>query len=119
MKLVSALATTVLVAAGLTGCSALERALDCADAAATIAGEVQDVQNVGEDPRAIVTELRDVERTLKDLKQDTDNADVKKAIGDLETEVTKARKTAEKGKVPDVQPVTEGAGNLTEVCAGG
>ncbi len=119
MKLVSSLAAAVLVAAGLTGCSALERALDCADAAATIAGEVQDVQNAGEDPRAIVRELRDVERTLKDLKQDTDNADVKSAIGDLEAEVTKARKTAEKGKVPDVQRVTDAAGNLTDVCAGG
>lgn len=119
MSVTSSLVGLALVAAGLTGCSALERALDCADAAATIAGEVQDVQNAGEDPRAIVTELRDVERTLKDLKQDTDNADVKTAIGDLEVEVTKARKTAEKGQVPDVQPVTKAAGDLTDVCAGG
>ncbi|WP_109508121.1 hypothetical protein [Nocardioides speluncae] len=119
MKLVSALAATVLVAGGLTGCSAIERALDCADAAATIAGEVQDVQNAGEDPRVIVDELRDVERTLEDLKNDTDNAEVKQAVEDLEKAVTTARTQAEKGKTPNIQPVTDAASDLTNVCAGG
>lgn len=119
LKLPVALAGAALVASSLAGCSWIERGLDCASTAATIAGEVQDVQNVGQDPRAIVRELREVESALSDLKAKTDDANVEQSITELQAAVEKARTQAEAGKVPDLQPVVRAAGNLTKVCATG
>lgn len=112
-------AAAVVIASTLTGCGAIERGLDCAATAATIAGEVQDVQNAGEDPRAVVRELRDVEQALSDLTAQSEDGSVRQAVADLQNAVEAARQRAESGRVPSLRPILDASNDLTSVCVGG
>ena len=127
------LATTTAVAvllggAALTACDGVHRALDCARTAASIAGDVQDLQNsatnVGQVSDAsrrknTVNSLDKVERDLKKLGGKDRGKDVNKAVDDLDTAVHNARTAADQGKTPDLAPVGSAASHLTGVCAKG
>ncbi|WP_225849242.1 hypothetical protein [Streptomyces sp. HPF1205] len=123
-----ALALAAVAALGLTGCQGARRALDCAKTAATIAGDLQDLQstatNVGQvsDPsrrQATVTALDKVRSDLKGLDDRTDDSDVHAAVDNLDTAVRNARASAAVGTTPDLKPVASAAGHLTTACASG
>jgi hypothetical protein len=47
----------------------------------------------------------------------TDDADVNKAVDDLQKAVTNVRDAVKNGdETPDISPVTDAAGELTKVC---
>ncbi|MGW4272478.1 hypothetical protein ACWEGQ_08950 [Streptomyces seoulensis] len=117
-------ATTAAVAltlSALTGCDAMNKALDCVQSADSIADSVTDLQqavrNAADDPAQTDQALRSIERNLKSIGDKTDDTDVNKAVDDLGKAVENVRTALADGdRTPDVGPVTDAAGELTKVC---
>lgn len=118
----------LLFAATLTACHGVTRALDCARTAATVAGDVQDLQsnatNIGQvsDPsrrKATVKALDKVQTDLDRIGDRRHDPDVSHAVSDLSASVRRARTSAADGHNPDLRPVGSAAGHLTAVCAQG
>ena len=121
------IATAVTVAAiGLTaglvtGCDAVDKAIDCVQTADTIADSVtglqQAVENAANDPTQTDASLNSIEKDLDKIGDKTDNADVNKAVDHLNTAVDNVRTAVKNGDdTPDISPVTDAAGELTKVC---
>ncbi|WP_415952025.1 hypothetical protein [Streptomyces sp. KLOTTS4A1] len=120
-RIALAAAGAALIAPLVIGCSAVEKALDCARTATLIAESASDlqqaVQNAGEDPAAAQQALDDIEKNLDELADRSDNADVGKAAGDIRTAVDNVRESIENGDpTPDVTPVLDATGELTKTC---
>lgn len=122
-RLALAVALPVVAATALAGCAAVDKALDCAQTAATVASDVQNLQDAvsgaGDNPQAAVNALDQISSDLKAVDTDTGDADVSKAVKDLTKAVDNARAAADKGDVPDVSPVLDAAGELSKVCTTG
>jgi phage shock protein A len=118
-----ALAATALSVAAVVGCGAVNKALDCAQTAAAVAQDVQNLQNVvsnaGNSPQDAATALDQISQDLKDLGDKTGDTDVSKAVDDVQKAVQNAQSAADKGTVPDVSPIASAAGELTKVCTSG
>ena len=118
------LATAALVVPITVGCSAIDKALDCVETADAIATSVdklqQAVSSAADDPTQAREALNDIDKELKSLNDKTDNADLSKAVDDLNTGVDNVRKSIENGdNTPDVTPVTDAAAEIGKVCTPG
>jgi hypothetical protein len=120
--------TVPLACLVLTGCAGVNRALDCAETAATVAGDIQDLQNAatnigqvtdGSRRQATVSALDNVRADLKDLGGRTSDSDVTQAVADLDAAVRDARTSAAGGATPDLDPLVSAAARLTGVCTPG
>lgn len=121
-RLALATAATLLTLTTAVGCAGLDKALDCvrtADAIATSVGNLQQaVSNASEDITQASEALDDIDRELKKLDDTTDNADLSKAVDDLQAGVTDVRKSIESGDAtPDIAPVTDAATEIGKVCS--
>ncbi|MET9498226.1 hypothetical protein [Streptomyces sp. NPDC006552] len=117
--LAAAVALTALPAAA--GCSAVDKALDCVQTADAIADSVTDLQqaveNAANDPGQADEALASIDTNLDSIGDKTDDADVSRAVGDLDKAVDNVRTAIKNGdETPDVTPVTDAAGELTKVC---
>ncbi|MFC4609431.1 hypothetical protein [Streptomyces maoxianensis] len=115
------LATAALLVPITVGCSAIDKALDCVETADAIATSVdklqQAVSSAGDDPTQARQALDDIDKELKSLSDKTDNADLSKAVDDLNAGVDNVRKAIENGDAtPDIKPVTDAAGEIGKVC---
>lgn len=115
------LAAVALTAGLTTGCDAVDKALDCVQTADAVADSVTDMQqaveNAGDDVTRLEESLASIEKNLGEIGDKTDNADVGKAVDNLEKAVENVRTSIENGDAtPDVSPVTDAAGELTKVC---
>lgn len=115
------LATTALVAVGLIGCDAIDKALDCGQVATDISMAVDDfhkkVSSGDGSPETTKKALDQIEKDLDKVTDKRDDADIDKAINDLQTAVTKARKAAESGDAkPDLSGIKDAAGHLSKAC---
>ncbi|MBT2389655.1 hypothetical protein J7E87_09470 [Streptomyces sp. ISL-1] len=115
------LATAALLVPITVGCSAIDTALDCVETADAIATSVdklqQAVSSAGDDPTQARQALDDIDKELKSLSDKTDNADLSKAVDDLNAGVDNVRKAIENGDAtPDIKPVTDAAGEIGKVC---
>ncbi|WP_432055150.1 hypothetical protein [Streptomyces sp. bgisy022] len=119
---VAATLAAVALTAGLTtGCAAVDKALDCVRTADAIADSVTEMQQAVDNASNDVTQLEEsltsIEKNLDELADTTDNADVGKAVDDLDRAVGNVRTAVENGdRNPDISPVTDAAGELTKVC---
>ncbi|MFF9377742.1 hypothetical protein ACF1BB_24765 [Streptomyces griseoluteus] len=118
---IAALAAAALTMGLTTGCDAVNKALDCVQTADSIADSVTDLQqaveNAANDPTRADASLDSIERNLDRIGDRTDDADVNKAVDDLNTAVSRVRTEIRNGdRTPDVRPVTDAAGELTKVC---
>ncbi|MBM9508800.1 hypothetical protein [Actinacidiphila acididurans] len=124
------LCTAALAVGGLavTACDSAQRAWDCAKTAATIAGDLQDLQstatNIGQvsDPgrrQATVDALDKVRTDLRSLGDRGHDSDVTQAVDRLDAAVRTARTTAAAGRTPDLRPVGSAASHLTSACTPG
>ncbi|MGW1809236.1 hypothetical protein [Streptomyces sp. NPDC002078] len=118
---VAAVALAALTAGLTTGCDAVNKALDCVQTADSIADSVTDLQqaveNAANDPSRADASLDSIEQNLRKIGDKTDNADVNKAVDDLDKAVGNVRTALKNGdKTPDLGPVTDAAGELTKVC---
>jgi ABC-type transporter Mla subunit MlaD len=116
--------TTTAALTALTGCGALDKAVDCvktADAIATSVDKLQQaVGNATDDPTQIDQALDDINTELGKLKDTTDNADLSKAVDDLTKGVDSVRTAVKNGDAtPDLKPVTDAAGEIGKVCTPG
>ncbi|MCM2392226.1 hypothetical protein [Streptomyces albipurpureus] len=115
------LATAALIVPITVGCSAIDKALDCVETAEAIATSVdkltQAASNATEDPTQARQALDDIDKELDSLSDKTDNADLTKAVDDLNAGVDNVRKSIEGGDAtPDLTPVTDAASEIGKVC---
>ncbi|GGY29118.1 hypothetical protein [Streptomyces omiyaensis] len=113
-----------LTTLALTGCGALDKAMDCvktADAIATSVGNLQQaVSNASNDVTQIEESLNSISTELGNLKNTTDNADLSKAVDDLTKGVETVRDAVKNGDTtPDIAPVTDAATEIGKVCTPG
>ncbi|MEV7201728.1 hypothetical protein [Streptomyces griseoluteus] len=118
---IAALAAAALTMGLTTGCDAVNKALDCVQTADSIADSVTDLQqaveNAANDPTQADASLDSIEQNLGRIGDRTDDADVNKAVDDLNSAVSHVRTAIRNGdRTPDVRPVTDAAGELTKVC---
>ncbi|WP_234544144.1 hypothetical protein [Streptomyces shenzhenensis] len=114
-------AATALTTALLTGCDSVNTALDCVRTADSIADSVTDLQqaveNAANDPTQTDASLDSIQQNLRKIGDRTDDADVNKAVDNLQQAVDNVRTAVRNGdSTPDVTPVTDAAGELTKVC---
>ncbi len=118
------MATAATLTTVLSGCSALDTALDCvrtADAIATSVSNLQQaVSSASNDPTRIEEALTSISTELGNLENTTDNADLSKAVDDLTKGVDSVRAAVKNGDTtPDITPITDAAGEVTKVCTPG
>ncbi|MFF8813466.1 hypothetical protein [Streptomyces pactum] len=119
-----AAASLVLAVPALTGCDSVQKAVDCAQLALEVTNDVNELQNAltgaavnPQDADKIIDLLED---DLDKLGDRTDNADVAKAVENLDQAVGNVRTAMDRGdRTPDLTPVTEALGELTNVCTPG
>ncbi|MER5552828.1 hypothetical protein ABT001_14285 [Streptomyces sp. NPDC002793] len=116
-----AVTATLLTLTAAVGCGAVDKALDCvrtADAIATSVDSLQQaISDASNDPTQASESLDQIDKELKDLGDTTDNADLSKAVDDLQSGVTNVRESIEKGDAtPDITPVTDAATEIGKVC---
>ncbi|MFE5240203.1 MULTISPECIES: hypothetical protein [unclassified Streptomyces] len=116
-----AVTATLLTLTAAVGCGAVDKALDCVRTADAIATSVDNLQqaisNASDDPTQASEALDQIDKELKELGDTTDNADLSKAVDDLQTGVTNVRDSIEKGDAtPDITPVTDAATEIGKVC---
>lgn len=115
------IAAVLLTLTGAAGCGALDKALDCVQTADAIATSVskleQAISSAADDPTQAEEALNDIDTELDKLKDKTDNADLSKAVEDLDTGVGTVREAIESGDAtPDLTPVTDAATEIGKVC---
>ncbi|GGR35274.1 MULTISPECIES: hypothetical protein [Streptomyces] len=123
-RIALAVATAATLTAVLSGCAALDTAMDCvktADAIATSVSKLQQaVSSASNDPTQIEEALTSISTELGNLKDTTDNADLSKAVDDLTKGVETVRTAVKNGDTtPDITPVTDAASEVTKVCTPG
>ncbi|MER6235052.1 hypothetical protein ABT185_03060 [Streptomyces clavifer] len=116
-----AVTATLLTLTAAVGCGAVDKALDCVRTADAIATSVDNLQqaisNASNDPTQASEALDEIDKELKGLGDTTDNADLGKAVDDLQAGVTNVRESIEKGDAtPDITPVTDAATEIGNVC---
>ncbi|MFD5035514.1 hypothetical protein OG893_13300 [Streptomyces sp. NBC_01696] len=116
-----AVTATLLTLTAAVGCGAVDKALDCvrtADAIATSVDSLQQaISSASDDPTQASEALDQIDKDLKDLGDTTDNADLSKAVDDLQAGVTNVRESLDKGDAtPDISPVTDAATEIGKVC---
>ncbi|MFD9598620.1 hypothetical protein ACFWA9_38465 [Kitasatospora sp. NPDC059973] len=103
-------------------CSAAQKALDCGNTAVRITGDISDVttafNNASNDSAAAGQALQKLKNDLDDLGKNSKNTDVAKAITDLNTQVGRVQQAINDKQAPDLKPLGDAAGNLTQVCTG-
>ncbi|WP_340561248.1 hypothetical protein [Streptomyces sp. GSL17-111] len=116
-------AAATIAATALIGCSAVEKAISCANTAAAVAQSVNDLQdavgNAGEDPAAAAEALNAIDNDLDEIEKNTGDADVNQAVGDLRAAVDNVRTSLDDGQTPDLTPIGDATGELTNVCTPG
>ena len=123
-RVAAVVTATLLTTSAAVGCGALDKALDCVQTADSIANSVDNLQqavsNAGNDPQQADAALNDIESELSGLKDKTDNADLSKAVDDLDKSVENVRKAIADGdNTPDLTPVTDAATEIGKVCTPG
>lgn len=116
-----AVTATLLTLTAAAYCGAVDKALDCvrtADAIATSVDSLQQaISSASDDPTQASEALDQIDKDLKDLGDTTDNADLSKAVDDLQAGVTNVRESLDKGDAtPDISPVTDAATEIGKVC---
>ncbi|MFF6777799.1 hypothetical protein ACFY8W_30205 [Streptomyces sp. NPDC012637] len=119
-----AAATAAFAVSTLAGCGALDKAMDCVKTADAIATSVdkltQAVNDASNDPTKIEEALNSIDTELGNLKNTTDNADLSKAVDDLNKGVDSVRTAVKNGDTtPDIKPITDAATEIGKVCTPG
>jgi methyl-accepting chemotaxis protein len=120
-RITVALTLTALTLTAAAGCGAVDKALDCvrtADAIATSVDNLQQaVSNASDDPTQASEALDEIDKELGNLGDKTDNANLSKAVDDLQAGVKNVRDAIDKGDAtPDITPVTDAAQEIGNVC---
>jgi outer membrane murein-binding lipoprotein Lpp len=118
----AAVGAAVVSSLALTGCSAVDKAVSCANTAVTVGEAVEDLQQVADgeqgNPQQAQKSIDRIEKSLQKIDEGTGDADVSKAVDHMQTAVEDAGKAVDEGRDPDLTPVGKAADELTKVCTG-
>ncbi|MBT2479433.1 hypothetical protein [Streptomyces sp. ISL-94] len=117
-------AAAALTLPALTSCDAISTAMDCANTAVAITDGANDLQQAvsqaGNSPQDAQNALNQIETNLKKIGDQTDNADLGKAIDSMNTAVQNVRTSLQNGNsAPDIKPVADAASEISKVCTPG
>lgn len=118
LALATTAASVALTALSVVGCDSLDKALDCADTAVTIAGSAGDFEEAiykGE-PGEAKQALKDLDRRLDKLGDKSDEEEVTQSVKDFNKAVQEARTDIGQGRDADVDAIGDAAKGLTKVC---
>ncbi|WP_327252943.1 hypothetical protein [Streptomyces sp. NBC_01244] len=123
-RLAAVALTAALAIPAITSCDAISTAMDCASTAVAITDGANDLQQAvsqaGNSPQDAQNALNAIEANLKKVGDQTDNADLSKAISSMNTAVQNVRTSIEGGTTtPDVTPVADAAKEISKVCTPG
>lgn len=118
-----ALAAALAIPA-LSSCDAISTAMDCANTAVAITEGANDLQQAvsqaGNSVQDAQNALDQIEANLKKIGDQTDNADLGKAIDSMNTAVKNVRASIQSGDpTPDIKPVADAASEISKVCTPG
>ncbi|APU40448.1 hypothetical protein ACFCYM_23035 [Streptomyces sp. NPDC056254] len=124
LRIAAVAAAAVLTVPALTACDAISTAMDCANTAVAITDGANDLQQAvsqaGNSPQDAKNALDQIEANLKKIGDQTDNADLGKAIDSMNKAVTNVRTSIDSGNsVPDIKPVADAASEISKVCTPG
>ncbi|MFI1647921.1 hypothetical protein OG373_24580 [Streptomyces avidinii] len=124
LRIAAVAVAVVLTVPALSACDAISTAMDCANTAVAITDGANDLQQAvsqaGNSPQDAKNALDQIEANLKKIGDQTDNADLGKAIDSMNTAVKNVRTSIESGNtVPDIQPVADAASEISKVCTPG
>ncbi|MFJ1568459.1 hypothetical protein [Streptomyces erythrochromogenes] len=124
LRIAAVAVAAVLTVPALSACDAISTAMDCANTAVAITDGANDLQQAvsqaGNSPQDAKNALDQIETNLKKIGDQTDNADLGKAIGSMSTAVTNVRTAIESGNpTPDIKPVADAASEISKVCTPG
>ncbi|MER6450881.1 hypothetical protein DEJ51_12090 [Streptomyces venezuelae] len=124
LRIAAVAVAAVLTVPALTSCDAISTAMDCANTAVAITDGANDLQQAvsqaGNSPQDAQNALNQIESNLKKIGDQTDNADLGKAIDSMNSAVKNVRTSIESGNsVPDIQPVADAASEISKVCTPG
>ncbi|MEU7600822.1 hypothetical protein AB0B78_32165 [Streptomyces sp. NPDC040724] len=124
LRIAAIAVAAVLTVPALSSCDAISTAMDCANTAVAITDGANDLQQAvsqaGNSPQDAKNALDQIEANLKKIGDQTDNADLGKAIDSMNTAVKNVRTSIESGNsVPDIQPVADAASEISKVCTPG
>ncbi|MEU8681827.1 hypothetical protein [Streptomyces sp. NPDC048611] len=118
-----ALAAASLAIPLLSGCGAVEKAMDCANTASSVVDAVDKLQkaadNAVNDPQKAQQALDDIDTNLRKLSKDASDPELSKAIDKANDGIKAARKDLDNNKAPDIQPIVDGTGEMTKICTPG
>ncbi|MGV9312531.1 hypothetical protein ACWDR0_10075 [Streptomyces sp. NPDC003691] len=120
-RIAVALAAAALAVPVATGCSAVEKTLDCVDTVAAVTNSLDNLQtavsSAAEDPTKARQALEDIDKELDELRDKKDNADLEKAVKDFDTGIDNIRKAIENGdNTVDIAPLRDAGKELGKVC---
>lgn len=122
--------TTALAVAALVlilplsavSCSAAEKAVSCANTAVQLSTDVAQLgtafNNADQDPEAAGQAVQQLKADLDKIGRNSGDADLSKAVGDLQSQVDKVQQAVDNNQVPDLGPLGDAVGRVGKVCAG-
>ncbi|MCX4526056.1 MULTISPECIES: hypothetical protein [unclassified Streptomyces] len=124
LRIAAVAVAAVLTVPALTSCDAISTAMDCANTAVAITDGANDLQQAisqaGNSPQDAQNALNQIDTNLKKIGDQTDNADLRKAIDSMNTAVKNVRTSLESGtSAPDITPVADAASEISKVCTPG
>ncbi|MFE0578213.1 MULTISPECIES: hypothetical protein [unclassified Streptomyces] len=124
LRIAAVAVAAVLTIPALSACDAISTAMDCANTAVAITDGANDLQQAvsqaGDSPQNAMNALDQIETNLKKIGDQTDNADLGKAIDSMNSAVKNVRTAIESGNpTPDITPVADAASEISKVCTPG
>lgn len=118
LRIAAVAVAAVLTVPALTSCDAISTAMDCANTAVAITDGANDLQQAvsqaGNSPQDAQNALSQIDQNLKKIGDQTDNADLRKAIDSMNTAVKNVRTSIEGGNsAPDITPVADAASEIS------
>ncbi|GAA0468884.1 hypothetical protein ACFQ2B_20285 [Streptomyces stramineus] len=116
---VTAAALVALAVPAVVGCDAAQKAFDCARVALQITQDVDALERDLSNADTAEKALDSLEAESRKLKAKTDDKSVQRALDHLQTAADNVSASLRDGKRPDLTPVKDAAGELTNVCKPG
>ncbi|MFD3420807.1 hypothetical protein [Streptomyces decoyicus] len=119
----AALAAATLAIPLLSACGAVQKAMDCAKTATSVVNAVDKLQQAADnsltDPQKAQQALDNIDANLKKLSKEANDPDLSKAVDKTNNGIKAARKDLDNNKAPDIQPIVDGAREMTNICTPG
>ncbi|MEU6326589.1 MULTISPECIES: hypothetical protein [unclassified Streptomyces] len=119
----AALAVASLAIPLLTSCGAVQKAMDCAKTATSVVNAVDKLQQAADnsltDPQKAEQALDNIDANLRKLSKEANDPELSKAVDKTNDGIKAARKDLDNNKAPDIQPIVDGAHDMTRICTPG